>query len=70
MCVAYPGEIIESEDRIAKVDFGGNIIDVNIGLVDAKPGDWVLVHAGMATCRMSSEEAAGLLELFAEIEGA
>ena len=68
MCVAYPGEIISSEGRTAKVDFGGNIVDVNTGLVDVRPGDWVLVHAGMATCTMSRDEAASLLELFNEIK--
>lgn len=68
MCVAYPGKILSITDRTAKVDFAGNIVPVNIGLVDAHPGDYVLVHAGMAIEAMQEEKALEILEIFAGMD--
>ena len=68
MCVAYPGEVKSIEGRKAKVDFNGNLIDVNIGIVDVKVGEYVLVHAGMAIESMTKEKAQEILEIFLEIE--
>jgi len=68
MCVAYPGKIIDTDGKKAKVDFSGNTIGVNIALVDAEIGDWVLVHAGMATCSMDEQKAMELLEVFKGLE--
>ena len=48
MCVAIPGKVIEVFEDKAKVDFNGNTVNVNTGLVDPKPGQYVLVHAGCA----------------------
>jgi hydrogenase expression/formation protein HypC len=53
---------------MAKVDFGGNTVDVNIGVVDADVGDYVLVHAGCAIEAMSKEKAASILEIFDMME--
>jgi hydrogenase expression/formation protein HypC len=64
MCVAYPGKIQTIDGRTAKVDFAGNVVSVNIGLVDAHPGDYVLVHAGMAIEAMSEEKAREILDIF------
>ena len=46
MCIAIPGKVLEVDGSTAKVDFQGNLVDVTLGLVDAKPGQYVLVHAG------------------------
>ena len=48
MCVAYPGKILSIENHHARVDFTGSVVPVNISMVDVAPGDYVLVHAGMA----------------------
>jgi hydrogenase expression/formation protein HypC len=68
MCVAYPGKVIDICGRMAKVDFAGNIVQVNIGVVDTRPGDYVLVHAGCAIESMTEEKAMGILEIFSEME--
>lgn len=68
MCVAYPGRVVSIEDRTAKVDFRGNIVDVNIGIVDVKPEDYVLVHAGVAIEAMSKQKAEEILEIFSGLE--
>lgn len=67
MCVAYPGRVNEIKGRMAEVDFAGNIVNVNIGLVDVKKGDYVLVHAGMAIEAMAEEKARGILEAFGSL---
>jgi len=68
MCIAIPGKIISLESQKAKVDFNGNLVDVNVGLIDAKVGDYVLVHAGCAIEVMSKDNALELIELFHELE--
>ncbi len=68
MCIAIPGKIVSIDYPKAKADFNGNLVDVNVGLVDAKLGDYVLVHAGCAIEVMSKDRAMDLIELFQEIE--
>ena len=67
MCVAYPGKVLGIKDKTAEVDFDGNTARVNIGLVDVKAGDYVLVHAGMAIEAMDEEKALSLLEVWAQM---
>ena len=69
MCVAVPGRIIMISGDTAKVDFNGNLVDVNIALIDAKIDDYVLVHAGCAIEVMNKERAEELRSLFNEIMG-
>ena len=68
MCVAYPGRVERIEGQTATVDFSGNLVPVRVGLVEVKPGDYVLVHAGMAIEAMSAEKAQEILKLFGEME--
>lgn len=67
MCIAMPGKIISMEGNHAKADFSGNIVNVNTGIVDAKVGDYVLVHAGCAIEVMEKDKAQELMDLFAEL---
>ena len=67
MCVAYPGKVTGINGGVAEVDFDGNIVNVRIGLVDVKPGDFVLVHAGMALEAMSEEKALAILETWEQL---
>jgi hydrogenase expression/formation protein HypC len=68
MCVAYPGKVLDIDGRMARVDFAGNILPVNVGVVDTRPGDYVLVHAGCAIESMSEEKAMEILEIFRDME--
>lgn len=68
MCVALPGRVLSIEGNMAKVDFRGNSMNVNLGLVNAVVGDYVLVHAGCAIEVMKKDGAEELLELLSEIE--
>jgi hydrogenase expression/formation protein HypC len=68
MCVAVPGKIIEIDGSTGKVDFQGNIVEINLSLVEAQVGEYVLVHAGCAIEVVKQEMAEEILALFAEIE--
>ena len=68
MCVAIPGKVIELNGTRAKVDFSGNIVNAEAGLVKVKVGDRVLVHAGCIIQTMDDSMADEMEELFKEIE--
>ena len=68
MCVAIPGRVIEVEGTTAKVDFNGNSVKVNVGLVEPEVGQYVLVHAGCAIEVMEKEQAQEIIDLFADLE--
>ncbi len=70
MCIAIPGKIVEMDGKMAKADFNGNIIAVNVGLIEPALGDYVLVHAGCAIEVLTKERASELLELFSDLEAA
>lgn len=63
MCLAIPGEILSVDDggelRAGRVSFGGLVKEVCLACVpEARPGDFVLVHAGFAIAVVSAEHAA------------
>lgn len=73
MCLAVPGKIIElSEDngilRTGIISFGGIVKEASLAfLPEAKVGDYVIVHAGVALNTVDEEEAAKILETLEEI---
>jgi hydrogenase expression/formation protein HypC len=67
MCLAVPAEVKSIDGHMATVDYGGVSRDANISLVEAKVGDFVIVHAGYAIQVMDREEAEKTLELFREM---
>ena len=68
MCIAVPGRVVEITGNRARVDFNGNLVNVNTGLVEVQTGQYVLVHAGCAIEVMEYDQARELLELFGELE--
>jgi hydrogenase expression/formation protein HypC len=70
MCLAIPGKIIslDAENDQAVVDYGsGTKRTANISLVEAKIGDYVLVHAGFAIQVLKRKDARETLALFREM---
>jgi hydrogenase expression/formation protein HypC len=67
MCLAIPGKIVSLEDGVADVDFGGVVRKVNVSMVEAEMGEWVVVHAGFAISKMEEEEALETLKLWEEV---
>lgn len=68
MCLGVPGRVVEVKDEFtAIVDFGGVKREIDISLVDVKPGDYVIVHAGVAISKLDIEEAKELLNLWRQV---
>ena len=73
MCLAIPGkivEIVDEENRIAKVEVGGVKRNVNIGMLsasDTKIGDYVLIHVGFAMSKVDEHEAEETLRMLKEL---
>jgi len=67
MCLAIPAKIIEIKDSMATVDIAGNTREVGIVLTpEARPGDFVLIHAGFSIQLIDEKEAQETLALFEE----
>ena len=68
MCLAIPGKVVNVEGDKAQVDFGEGVLrEVNVTLVEAKIGEYVLVHAGYAIQVLDEKEALETLQLWNEI---
>lgn len=75
MCLAVPGKIVSiqpSKDsifKIGKVSFDGVMREINLAAVpEAKVGEYVLVHVGMALSVVDEAEALKTLQYFKEID--
>ena len=68
MCLAIPAKIMQINGEKANVDFGQGVLrEVNVSLVEAKVGEYVLVHAGYAIQVLEEEEAKETLSLWNSI---
>lgn len=68
MCLAIPAKVVEINGDMAKVDFGaGAMREINISLVEAKIGEYVIVHAGYAIEVLDQKAAEETLALWNEI---
>ena len=68
MCLAIPARILKIKNGIAEVDFGRGVSrEINIMLVNAKVGDYVLVHAGYAIQVIDEKKAKETLRLWSKI---
>lgn len=68
MCLAVPAKVVSVKEDKARVDFGEGVLrEVNVTLVNAKVGSYVLVHAGYAIQVLDEKEALETLRLWNEI---
>ena len=68
MCLAIPAKVLEVHGDVAKVDFGQGVArQVNVMLVDAKVGEYVLVHAGYAIEKLDQKAAEESLKTWRDI---
>ena len=57
MCVGLPARVVKIKDGTALVDASGAKREVSADLLDElNPGDYVMVHAGIAIARISSDD--------------
>jgi hydrogenase expression/formation protein HypC len=67
MCLAKPLKLIDIDHTSAtgSVDIGNSVLSVGLELTpDAKIGDWILVHAGMAIELLDAEDAVYILDAY------
>jgi hydrogenase expression/formation protein HypC len=72
MCLGIPGKILDTHEAgsliMGRIDYGGVVKEACLAYVpEAKPGDYVLVHAGFALNVLSPDEAEETLKLFREM---
>jgi hydrogenase expression/formation protein HypC len=67
MCLAIPGKVVSIDGTIAVIDFGGVQRETNISLVEVKPGDYVIVHAGFAIQAVDELDALETIKLWEEL---
>lgn len=74
MCLAVPGQLLGVDEgdaltRQGRVSFAGVIKSASLACVpEARPGDYVLVHAGFAITVLDEAEALRTLAYLAEFE--
>ena len=78
MCLAVPGQLLSISNadasgdplfRRGRVAFGGLVKEVSLAcLPQAQPGQFVLVHAGIAIAQIDEHEARRTLALLAELD--
>ena len=63
MCVGLPARIMTMKDGAAIVDASGAKREISTELLrDLEPGDYVMVHAGIAIAKIQDDEDDDLLE--------
>lgn len=74
MCLGIPGKLVrwiecEGPFAQAEIEFGGVCRMCHMACVpEAKLGDYVIVHAGVAICRVDPREADRLFDALAALE--
>lgn len=70
MCLGIPGRIIEINGFVARVDVAGAMKEADLRLMqEARPGDFVIIHAGFAIEKVDEAKARETLDLIKEIAG-
>ncbi|MBR3041890.1 Hydrogenase maturation protein HypC [Lachnospiraceae bacterium] len=58
MCVGLAAKVVNVKDGTAIIDAGGAKRDVSAELLeDLEPGDYVMVHAGVAIAKITDDDA-------------
>lgn len=73
MCLGVPAKVVDVHSsnsvKLAKVVMGGIVSEVLVVFnEELKPGDYVIVHAGMAISKISEDEVKEITELLKELE--
>ncbi|KSW11635.1 hypothetical protein CF15_02055 [Pyrodictium occultum] len=65
MCLGIPAEVKEVKGNIAVVDFGDGVLrEIDAGALEGfKPGDIVIVHAGVAIERLDEDRAREMMRV-------
>ncbi len=68
MCVGVSGKVVKLDGDAAIVDTNGARKEISAGLIDdLEPGDYVMVHAGIAIAKITDEDEDETDELMEEL---
>lgn len=68
MCLSIPARILSIEGDMAEVSAGGAVFTAGLQMInDARPGDYILLHAGFAIQKISMEDADATMKLLEEM---
>ena len=68
MCVGLPAKIVTMKDGMAVVDASGAKREISTELLEnVEPGDYVMVHAGIAIAKIQEEEDEEADEILEEL---
>ncbi len=57
MCVGLPARVVSIKNNMALVDASGAKREVSAALIQSlDPGDYVMVHAGMAIAKITNDD--------------
>ena len=68
MCVGLPGRIVTMKDGMAVIDASGAKREISTDLIEnLEPGDYVMVHAGIAIAKIQEEDEEETEDLLEEL---
>ena len=68
MCVVLPGRIVTMKDGMAVIDASGAKREISTELIEnLEPGDYVMVHAGIAIAKIQEEDEEETEDLLEEL---
>lgn len=69
MCVGLAARVVNVKDGTAVIDAGGAKRDVSAELLeDLEPGDYVMVHAGVAIAKITDDDADETMDILKKHE--
>ena len=67
MCVGLSARVVKIDNKTAVVDASGAKREVSVSLLDElEPGDYVMVHAGVAIAKITDEDESETDQLMEE----
>jgi hydrogenase expression/formation protein HypC len=68
MCVGLPAKVVRMKNGTAIVDATGAKREISTELLtDLHPGDYVMVHAGLAIAKITSDDSEETKEIMEEL---
>ena len=68
MCVGLSARVVRVEEGTALIDASGAQREISAGVLDdLEPGDFVMVHAGVAIAKITEDDAAEADEVMEDL---
>ena len=69
MCVGLPAAVTDVKDGVAVINANGAEREVSAEMIeDLAPGDYVMVHAGMAIAKITGDDEAQAEDVMNDLE--